>query len=119
MKFEKNMPATVSMRAPSQFPRGRALTLGEGSALGSFFFHLLGCLPEEEIRRNRGSQDRHKHPEESARPLQMGHERHRQSVPPIDLGIKRCEYVGEQDERHPFENPCDQLVGSPEQQSND
>jgi hypothetical protein len=49
----------------------------------------------------------------------MGHERNRQRASPIDVGIKRCHHVGEQDERQPLENLCDQLVGSPNQQPND
>jgi hypothetical protein len=46
----------------------------------------------------------------------MGHERHGQRVPPIDVSVERRKHIGKQDERQPFENLRDPLVGSPNQQ---
>src|SRR5664280_806152 len=49
----------------------------------------------------------------------MGNERQRQRVSPIDMSEKRSEHIGEQDERHPLENPGDQLIRTPDQKPND
>ena len=87
--------------------------------LGSLFLHFLGCLPKEEIGRNRGSENCHQNRQESARPLHARQERHRQRLPPIDVSEKRSQHVGEQNERHPLENPRHQLVRTPEQKRQD
>jgi hypothetical protein len=102
MRFEKNIPVMVSVRVNLNSPA--VAPLRWGSARPFPLLHLLGGLPEEKTGRNRGSQKSYNHRQESAGPLQMGHERHRQRVPPIDVGIKRCDYLGEQNERQPLED---------------
>ena len=103
-----------------QLERGRAPPLPQRAATGrAVLLHLLGGLPEEQIRRDGGAQDADQDREVVVGPLdprQQGGPQHRR---PVGASQEGGEDVGEQHQGEPLEGARDLPVRGPEQQGDD
>jgi hypothetical protein len=66
---------------------------------------FLGRLPDEQIGRNCRPQYRHQRRQKGAIPLDRGHQQTFQGLQPRHLDDEQRNYVSEQDQGQPFEDP--------------
>ncbi len=84
--------------------------------LAPLLFYLLRGLPEEQVGRNRGSEDSHQRSPITARPFDMGNKGRVDDRAPIGLGEESGQDIGEQDQGEPFKNSGDGIVRPPDQE---
>ena len=102
----------------SQVPRGRVFALFDGgSARGDIVLDFLGGLPEEEVGRDRSSQDADQGCPIRACPLQSWNQRRPRNSGPVRVREEGSDDVGEQNQREPFEDPGNVKITCPEQQA--
>src|SRR5262249_23624526 len=96
------------------FPLPQLLT-----AHAYLLFYLLAGLPEEQVGRNCRPQDCYQGRQELTVEAESRYERPFQNLSPCRTREQGGDYVGQQRQREPFEDFCDQSIGSPNLQYND
>jgi hypothetical protein len=81
------------------------------AALQAQLFHLLRGLPEKQVGRNRGAQQRDDHHPVARGPLQLGNHQVMQHLRPLHLHQEHGDHVGKQEERQPFQDGRQLAVG--------